>query len=395
MLNCKKTIALLLLLSCCSLAFADTTNDTRNLSIPNQPVQMDSSLGTDTMDIGITETNGMFAWWPSNVIVAPIPGREPVFGWGLSLFAGMFLDLDKAHTNTPPSSIGMIGWVTENNSYAAGGIGSFNLFNDNVRIEAAGIYLDLNYKFYGVGSDAGDQDIYLDVNQKTPAYYANAKYQVFPNGYFGLGYLGANVEMTYSSDSPEVPPGVLPLSDTTRIAGLEVPFQYDTRDNQQYPRNGWLVDASGIFYTEAVGSDFNAESYSVAANRYIPVRGKDVLALRAFTQATSDDAPVFLYSSVGGREDMRGYAFGRYTDLMAYTLQSEYRWQVLDDWILTGFAGVGEVAPDYGSFFNDLLPAAGVGVRYVVSREFNVNLALDVAVGKHGTEYYFTLGEAF
>ena len=92
---------------------------------------------------------------------------------------------------------------------------------------------------------------------------------------------------------------------------------------------------------------------------------------------------------------MRGYAFGRYTDKIAYSLQAEYRWQVKDAWILTGFAGVAEVAPDYGSLFNDLLPAAGVGVRYTVSKTYKVNLALDVAVGKHGTEFYFTLGEAF
>ena len=53
------------------------------------------------------------------------------------------------------------------------------------------------------------------------------------------------------------------------------------------------------------------------------------------------------------------------------------------------------MAPDYGSFFGDLLPAGGVGVRYMLPKEYNVSIALDAAVGKHGTEYYFTLGEAF
>lgn len=217
----------------------------------------------------------------------------------------------------------MIGWITENNDYAFGGIANLNLFDDNVRIEAAGIYMDINYKFYGVGSDAGDQGIYLDVNQSMPAYYAKAQYQILPNTYLGLGYMGANVDITYSSTSPYVPPGILPISDTTRMAGLEIPFQYDTRDDQQYPRQGWLVDASSVFYREDIGSDFNAESYNFAANKYLPVRGNDVLALRASTQATSDDAPVFLMSSIGGREDMRGYAFGRYTDKIAYSLQAD------------------------------------------------------------------------
>ena len=378
-----------------SSAAMDATNAFNDVSVPNQPMEPGSTMGTDTVDIGIAETNSWFSWWPSNLIVAPIPGREPVFGWDLSLFAGVFLDLDKAHTNTPPSSIGVIAWIAENNSYAVGGMGNFNLFNDYVRIEAAAIYMDLNYRFYGVGSDAGNQDIYLDANQQMPAYYANAKYQIFPNGYLGLGYMGAVAEVTYSTDSPLVPPGILPISDTFTLSGVEVPFQYDTRDNQQYPRNGWLVDASGIFFTDALGSDVSSELYSVAVNRYLPMRDRDVIAMRAFTQATSSGTPVFLYSSIGGRQDMRGYAYGRYTDRMAYTLQAEYRWQLLDSWILTGFGGVAEVAPNYGSFFNDILPAAGAGVRYFLSKEYNVTLAFDVAVGRNGTEYYFSLGEAF
>ena len=53
------------------------------------------------------------------------------------------------------------------------------------------------------------------------------------------------------------------------------------------------------------------------------------------------------------------------------------------------------MAPNYGAFFNDILPAGGAGIRYILSKEFNVTVAFDVAVGRNGTEYYFSLGEAF
>ena len=80
---------------------------------------------------------------------------------------------------------------------------------------------------------------------------------------------------------------------------------------------------------------------------------------------------------------------------MMYALQSEYRWQVNDKWILTGFAGFGEVASSLSDFGEDLLPAAGIGTRFVISKKHRVSLSADVAVGDDGTEFYFGVGEAF
>ena len=43
----------------------------------------------------------------------------------------------------------------------------------------------------------------------------------------------------------------------------------------------------------------------------------------------------------------------------------------------------------------NFLPAAGVGVRFVISRKHNVGLAADIATGIDGTEFYFGVGQAF
>jgi hypothetical protein len=100
-------------------------------------------------------------------------------------------------------------------------------------------------------------------------------------------------------------------------------------------------------------------------------------------------------STFGGSTDLRGYPSGRYRDKMMYALQGEYRWAVNDRWILTGFGGFGEVAPNLGEFGKNFLPAAGVGARFIVSQKHRVSLSFDVAHGKDGTEYYFGVGEAF
>ena len=61
-----------------------------------------------------------------------------------------------------------------------------------------------------------------------------------------------------------------------------------------------------------------------------------------------------------------------------------------DSFFTRGFEGF-----DFGGFGDELLPAAGVGARFVVSQKHRVSLSFDVAQGKHGTEYYFGVGEAF
>lgn len=121
----------------------------------------------------------------------------------------------------------------------------------------------------------------------------------------------------------------------------------------------------------------------------------NVLASRLMLRGTDEGVPFFLLSTFGGSKDLRGYPSGRYRDRMMYALQTEYRWQATNKWIFTGFAGVGEVAATFGDFGEEFLPAAGVGVRYVLSQKHKVGLSFDIAEGKHGTEYYFGVGEAF
>jgi hypothetical protein len=101
---------------------------------------------------------------------------------------------------------------------------------------------------------------------------------------------------------------------------------------------------------------------------------------------TEGDAPFFLLSTFGGSTDLRGYASGRFRDRMMYAAQTEYRWQFSDRWIFTGFVGFGEVADRFSNFGNNYLPAAGVGTRFVLSKEHRVGLSFDVATGTEGTE---------
>ncbi|MEP4149269.1 MAG: BamA/TamA family outer membrane protein [Halioglobus sp.] len=331
----------------------------------------------------------------SPYMILPIPSYESGFGFGLDVAALAFLMPDKDNSEAPPSQVGLMASYAENETWSAGAVGTLHLLNDDLRIDTALIYFDMNYRFWGTGGESGDDSEYIDINQKAPLVHANAKYQIFPKTYLGLGLFASEIDSTYKLRGLDLPPELEEIEEKNSLVALEIPFQYDTRSNQQYPRDGWLADASAMIYDDALGSDVDTETVMLGVNKYITVRDRDVLAFRGMTNYTGKGAPFYLQASIGGREDIRGYEYGRYTDRMSYSLQAEYRWQVSDEWILTGFLGAAEVANQYDQFFKNVLPAGGIGLRYQLKEMFDMTIAVDVAVGKHDTHFYFAIGEAF
>jgi outer membrane protein assembly factor BamA len=280
----------------------------------------------------------------------------------------------------------------ENGSYAYGGGASFHLLEDKLRVKLGAAYADIRYRFYGIGNLNNESGIALDILQKGPLYFTSGSWRVWKNLYLGLGYLRGNVDsrVRFASDTGRFDPSL-----NLDIGAYMFPIEIDSRDHQQFPRSGWLVKARSAFYRESAGSDFDAQTFKFSANRYLPMREQDVLALRLVASVASDSAPFFLLSTVGGSTDLRGYPSGRYRDLAMYALQSEYRWWFNDRWIFTGFAGFGEVAESFSGIGENFLPAAGVGARFVLSKKHRVSLSADLAVGDDGAEFYFGVGEAF
>ena len=331
--------------------------------------------------------------WPDDLVIAPIPGRSPQLGWKLTLAGGYFLKSRDRDSETPSSVLGGFAMVAENGSEAYGGGANLHLFDDKLRIKLGAGYADIRYQFYGIGNDIGDLGINIDVLQKGPLYFATASWRVWNKLYVGLGYLAGNVDSRLRISLPQVP--FFDPSLKLDVGAYVVPIEFDSRDHEQFPRNGWFVSGRTMLYRESAGSDFDAEIFKIAVNRYRPMGEQNVLALRLYLRSSSGDAPFFLLSTFGGSTDLRGYPSGRYRDRMMYALQSEYRWQFNDSWIFTGFAGFGEVAESFKDFGSNFLPATGIGVRYVLSKKHRVGLAADIAVGKDGTEFYFGVGEAF
>ncbi len=382
-------------------AFAETGNDEvdpdRDFELPGAEVAEhvgDGGLDLKDVDFVGSPLKNLAKRWPEDLVIAPIPGRSPQLGWKLTLAGGYFLQSRKEDSAVAPSLLGGFAMIAENGSYAYGGGANLHLMDDRLRVKAGAGYMDVRYRFYGIGNDDGENGISVDILQEGPMYFASTSWRVWNKLYVGLGYLGGDVESRLRFALPDPPPFFDP-SLKLDIGAYAIPIEFDTRDHEQFPRNGWLVNGRAMFYRESAGGDFDAETFKISVNHYRPMREQDVLALRATVRSTGGEAPFFLLSTFGGSTDLRGYPSGRYRDRMMYALQSEYRWQFNDRWIFTGFAGFGEVADNFGDFGENFLPAAGIGARFVLSKKHRVGLSVDIAVGKDGTEFYFGVGEAF
>lgn len=390
--------AAIMLMACC--AFAQTAAEEPELNedpdelarvmdiVPPQP-GFELSLVTPS-ESGMSEIVNR---WPEDLVIAPIPGRSPTFGWTLAVGGGYFMESSHSDGDSPPSAIGGFAWFAENGSYAFGAGSKLHLDNDRFRVKAGAGYMDLRYRYYGIG-EANDLGISVDVLQSGPTYFASGSWRTWKKLYLGLGYLRGDVESRARIEIEGPPPFFDPNLDVS-IGGIMLPIEWDSRDHEQFPTGGWLVTGRSVLYRKGAGSDFDAETFMLAANSYHSVRDRDVIALRAYARATSGDAPFFLLSTFGGPKDLRGYPSGRYRDRMMYAVQGEYRWQINEKWIATGFAGFGEVAHSASEFGNNFLPAAGVGARFVISQKHRVSLSLDYAFGKDGGEIYVGVGEAF
>lgn len=394
LLSCSLLLAGMFLLSP---AFAQ---DEEEPELELDLLEYEDSLGrgAEILDLEDVEFAGnplkrFAANWPEDLVIAPVPGYSPQLGWNLTLAAGYFLDPSEEREHAP-SVLGGLAYFSENGSRAYGLGANLHLRNDDLRVQFGGMYADIKYDYYSDDVLGTDLDIVVPIQQDGPAYFASASWRVWKKLYVGLGYLGGEVETTLRNVPDFIPPELVP-DIPIRLGGVTIPIEIDSRDDEQFPREGWKVEARTILYRESLGSDFDVETYKLAANYYHPMRERDVLASRIIVRGTSGDAPFFLLSTLGGSTDLRGYPSGRFRDRYMYALQSEYRWHVSDKWVLTGFAGFGEVAPKFSEFGGDIKPAAGIGARFVLSQKHHVSLSADVAVGSEGTEFYFGVNEAF
>jgi hypothetical protein len=331
-------------------------------------------------------------------VIAPIPTHSPVLGSGLDLGVGYIFQLDPNDKVSPPSAIGAGGFFTSNGSKGFGLGGKLYLKEDRYRLTAAMGKGHVNYDFFGTGLINGNAGVSIPIKSDGKFLFGELLRRIAPHVYVGGRFQYRKLDISIApgegGGSHRIVIPEIELNAQTVALGLKA--SRDTRDDSFYPTRGSSLDFTGDFFDQAWGSRFEYQTYKLSFNKYERLSTRQVLAFRATGCAANGRVPFYDLCLYGASNDLRGYTAGRFQDRRMFATQAEYRRELPKRLGLVAFGGVGGVAGELSEFRSDaLLPAAGLGLRFRLTKKTHVNFRADYAVGRDGHTVTVGLGEAF
>ncbi|MFV0591677.1 MAG: BamA/TamA family outer membrane protein [Draconibacterium sp.] len=296
----------------------------------------------------------------------------------------MMYRIDPEDKISPKSLTGVNVFYSTNSSYM---VGLFNTFHFKEGKWRGNLFLlrgNINSQFYMEGLDPG----FVDYGTKSTFLSVGIKRRISPGLYAGVGYTHANHVTDYDDENLE--------QSTTRTNGIQLNLQRDSRNAVYYPTTGQLIDVKWNTFPKWIDNEEKANKITAAYNQYFPARGnKDVVATRLSGKFGLGNI-AFEQQVTVGNKDIRGYSEGKYRGDGLMAFQGEYRYNFGEKVGMVGFAGVATIyGSDTESFNWNLLPGAGVGIRYRAFKTVKFNVGLDAAVGKDDWSIAFRIGEAF
>jgi len=254
-------------------------------------------------------------------------------------------------------------------------------------------------KFWGIGKDTPEIDTEDYVSHGLGF---NLDFQIVPLLKFikvdksGIIYDYYANDIIDKKQNPFLNSGEVVGSEGGISSGLGYILVKDSRDNIFFPNSGGYSRIKLIFYMQAIGSDFDFNSYEIDFRRYFALKPDKVVAAQIFANMVTGNQPFYELPMIGGGQLMRGYYQGRYRDRNYLSGQMEYRtyfWKRLG---FVAFAGVGDVAEEFKYFrIRDVKVSWGGGLRIKFNEAEKVNLRMDIGIGKDTRGIYFGLEEAF
>ena len=287
-------------------------------------------------------------------------------------------------TLSPSSMAGLFGMYTTNETWMLMGFSKLHLDEDNWRIMAAGGTGNYNFQFFIDAPISSWIPYSTDMNLG----FIQLQRRLYKHLYGGVNYVYLDFITNLEG---------FPQPKETTLNGIGLNLSLDHRSSVFYPRWGYETKIHYFSFPSSFGNESQSDKIQLEYHRYFSMRQEeDVLACRFFAGLGLGDLSFEQQFIVGSRQDIRGYTQGEYRGDYLLALQGEYRWNLHSRIGLVGFAGVATV---FKSINEDddgkLLPGGGAGFRYTVDKETNMNVGLDVAVGKDDWGIYFKLGEAF
>ncbi len=329
-----------------------------------------------------------------NIAAIPIVSYNKSFGAQIGIMTNAYYNVDKSDTISPVSVVGVMGSYFMNGTYFAG-LFTKNYFNEdkwrtnfmyfagNVEFQTYINYPDFIFNYFDLKNDGA----FLEYNTKFNYLELAGERQIIKNLFLGVRMSYSHVVTNFATD-------LIP-EETDKLMGIGFVSEYDSRDYIMNTKSGMNAKFDTYSFLNALGSSSQYHRIAMEFNKYFSLTQHALIMARFYSVLSVGDVP-FSGQNIVGRDDLRGYSNGKYRGNQVYNIQSEYRWNFYKRWGMVAFGGVAVATENLkGDKYSGLLPAIGTGIRFNAIRSRNINVGMDVAVGKQDWGLYFRIGEAF
>ena len=319
----------------------------------------------------------------------PIPGYSDVLGFNLGIVAMSYYKMDRYDDDLPPSSTGVFGFYSENNSWMGAAFQKFHLDGDKWRVTAALGKGSVKYQFNPASIGPGFPDVFVDYTTATDFVFAQGSRRSWGDLYLGLAVLSWSAKVNVEPDVIE--------TENERYTGPGFTAEWDRRDHIMYPTSGYVAEGRYLVFDDTFGADRDFQKLHLTLNGYRDLGDSTrVMAGRILHDAAYGDVPFSAQSIVNGNRNLRGYSNGRHRADQLMMVEAEYRWNFAGRWGAVAFAGLAWSADDLSEMsLGDTLPASGLGVRFRIIETYKINARIDYGWGKDDQAVYFSIGEAY
>jgi hypothetical protein len=256
-------------------------------------------------------------------------------------------------------------------------------------------------RFYGIGPDTAQDDESSYTAART---LVLLRYGINLTEHLNVALaLGAEHDRVEDRGVPNLPLAPERFPDAPGMAGATLLSQgfalrYDDRIGGDYAESGNRV-AAWASLVEGISGSPTFVRGGIQASTLVAERDWLASAARVYWNAvSSNDAPFYQQSQLGGSLLLRGFPEGRFTDRQAWTIEVEQRFRVLQtrffgvvtDWRLDPFVAAGQVFNTVDQIISNPRLSVGIGVRVFVRPRLLARI--DVATGGEGPSIYVDLG---
>lgn len=328
---------------------------------------------------------------PLGAVPLIIPITEPAVGYG-AVGSLVFISENEnspAGKNVKPNIAALGAMATENGSQGYFGVHSGNWLGGKLQTLIALGDISANLDFYGIGSGSRLGALGYEIDSQFLK--LEGRYRIGESrSMFGLSYTYGDMETRFKSTN--LPPSITFGNKHSKLGGMGVIYNYDSRDNIFTPNKGMMGDLSATFHDPAFGASSTYQKINLTGLYFSPLNESLVFGLRATTEMSFGDVPFYQRPFI----QLRGIPAMRYQGEHTLFAEAELRWKIQNRTSLIGFAGTGVTYSDFSHMdWNDHVLAGGIGIRYEIARDVGLHMGLDLGFSEEDTAIYVVFGSAW